>query len=546
MMLEVECGDMRSVLAALPENAFDSCCTDPPYGLNFMAKGWDRSNVETDPETWAHVLRVLKPGAYLVAFGGTRTWHRIACAIEDAGFEIRDNLAWLQAQGFPKSLDVQRAAMIRSGVCLSKETVRHVALTSKLFQVKSNEAKQSFAAASAVILPEGEAALVLGIGRADVSSGLMAMSLSGLAEKTCSNIDSLWSASSAAFSEPTRTSITRTEIERITGSKILSSVLEARISQSTTQSKETNQHGCKCPVASVVSFSTDGKLSFAPIPVRSAHDGVTSREQIERLDGTGSAMKPCFEPVILARKPLIGTVADNVLAYGVGGLHIDACRTPAEKPTGWGGGGGSALYEGGLSRIGGEARPVDGRWPPNVLCDEEVAADLDERFGTHKAGKSVTRNGGGGKIFDKGGFDGPRPDSGYSDSGGVSRYFYCPKANAKERDLGLEAWPVLTGGEATDRVDGTAGVNNPRAGAGRTGGRRNPHPTVKPIELMRWLVRLVTPPGGFVLDPFAGSGTTGCACALEGFHFAGVELDPVHVRLAMDRIAYWASQRPVS
>jgi DNA modification methylase len=425
MMLEVECGDMRQVLASLPENSFDSCCTDPPYGLNFMSKGWDRSNVEIDPETWRAVWRVLKPGSYLVAFGGTRTWHRIAVAIEDAGFEIRDNLAWLYGQGFPKSLDLSKA--------LDKAA---------------------------------------GVERAVVGSRVL------------------------------------------TGSAAMS----------------TAEKG------GTYASNTDSRGRTLEVPVTAA-----ATELAKQWEGWGTALKPSFEPIILARKPPIGTIAANVEAYGVGGLHIDACRTPAEKPTGWGGGG-SALYEGGLSRIGGEARPVDGRWPPNVCCDEEVAAELDERFGTHKAGKSVTRNGGGGKIFDKGGFGGPRPDSSYSDSGGVSRYFYCPKANAKERDLGLEAWPVLTGAQATDSEEGQARLQSPRTGAGRGGGRRNPHPTVKPLELMRWLVRLVTPQGGFVLDPFAGSGTTGCACALEGFHFAGVELDPAHVRLAMDRIAYWAKQ----
>lgn len=420
---------MRTVLATLPENALDSCVTDPPYGLNFMSKSWDRSNVETNPETWAAVYRVLKPGAYLVAFGGTRTWHRIACAIEDAGFEIRDNLAWLYGQGFPKSLALDKAIDKAAG------------------------AKRE----------------VVGTRRLQGNAGV-----------------------------------------------------------------STKEKGGTYSVGA-------GLVADVQIDVTAP-----ATELAKQWEGWGTALKPSFEPIVLARKPLIGTVAANVAAHGVGGLNIDGCRTPGETRVNAPAGNkpGGVAYN--MSAVGmpqgAASRLVEGRWPPNVLCDESVAADLDETFGTHKAGKAVTRNGGGGRIFDKAGDGKPKPDGGYSDLGGVSRYFYCPKANGKERDAGLEGWPVLSGAEATDSEEGQARLASPRTGAGRGGGRRNPHPTVKPIELMRWLCRLVTPPGGFVLDPFTGSGTTGCAAALEGFHFAGVELDPTHTRLAMDRIAYWAAR----
>jgi hypothetical protein len=325
---EVTQGDCRSVLADFDPDFFDACVTDPPYELGFMGKDWDRSGVAVSVDTWAAVLRVLKPGAHIVAFGGTRTWHRIACAIEDAGFQIRDNLAWLYGQGFPKSLN----------------------------------------------LP----------------------------------------------------------------------------------------------------------------------------------GGIGTALKPSFEPIILARKPPVGTIAANVGAFGVGGLNIGACRTPAEE-------GGRPLIEMdrrdvahvafGAGTYGSKAAGVttEGRWPPNVCVDEAVANAI----------------------------------------GDAARFFYCPKANGKERDAGLEAagWPALSGGEMTDRTEGAPGATNPRAGAGRGGGRRNPHPTVKPIALMRWLCKLITPPGGTVLDPFTGSGTTGCAAGLEGFDFWGVELGEDYAKLARDRIA---------
>jgi site-specific DNA-methyltransferase (adenine-specific) len=370
------------------------------------------------------VLRVLKPGAYLVAFGGTRTWHRIACAIEDAGFEIRDNLAWLYGQGFPKSLDL---------------------------------------------------------------------------------------------------------------SKALDRVLTGSAAMSTAEKGGT------------YASNTDSRGRSLEVPVTAA-----ATDLAKKWVGFGTSLKPSFEPVILARKPPIGTIASNVEAYGVGGLHIDACRTPLDAGANLNAKQRSQTQQAGHTvtlNIPGHEQSTfnpEGRWPPNVLCDEEVAADLDERYGFHgtsgsaKTGRKGKTNRTGVVIPGFGAENGNLPNDG---GGGVSRYFYCPKANARERDAGLEVWPVLSGGDATDREDGSAGVNNPRAGAGRGGGRRNPHPTVKPLELMRWLVRLVTPPGGFVLDPFAGSGTTGCACALEGFHFGGVELDEVHSRLAMDRIAYWASQR---
>jgi site-specific DNA-methyltransferase (adenine-specific) len=415
-MLEVECGDMRQVLRSLPENSFDSCVCDPPYEISFMGSKWDGTGIAFDPKAWAEVYRVMKPGAHLVAFGGTRTWHRIAVAIEDAGFQLKESMAWLFGSGMPKSQNVERA--------VARETCK---LPGRHFVGKT---------------PKGKKA-------------------------------------------------------------------------------QSGDHTCP---------QTPESLPYA---------------------GHGSALKPSFEPVIFARKPLIGTMGKNVVRHGTGGLNIDAARVPHASAADFEAhaAGVKAIKERGGSMEGSWKNSSDlsgasdvtdaGRWPPNVIVDEDVAADLDETNGVHpstpyKGGPKQKR----GQIFDLE----EVAQGGYSDSGGVSRYFYCPKTNGAERDAGLDHWPVLTGGEATGgRAEDSAGVNNPRAGAGRGGGRRNPHPTIKPLALMRWLCRLVTPPGGFILDPFAGSGTTGCAAALEGFHFAGVELDPVHARLAADRIAYWAS-----
>ncbi len=390
-MIGLVTGDMVTVLALQDAETFDACVTDPPYELGFMGKAWDKSGIAFDPKAWAEVFRVLKPGAHLVAFGGTRTWHRIAVAIEDAGFEIRDNLAWLYGQGFPKSLDVSKAI--------------------------------------------------------DKAAG---------AERP------------------------------VVGSRVLTgSAAMSTAEKGGTYASNTDSRG-RTKTVDVTAPATDEAKQWA---------------------GWGTALKPSFEPIILARKPLIGTVAANVLAHGTGGLNIDATRigetggtAKGSKPEGVGHG----IYGKGLH---GNCEILEldkGRWPPNLCIDEDVASDLAD----------------------------------------LSRYFYCPKAGAKERDAGLDLWPALTGGDlCEDREEGSAGLKNPRAGAGRGGGRRNPHPTVKPLALMRWLVRLVSPPGAALLDPFMGSGTTGIAAALEGFDFFGIDRDEKHVGLACDRIGHWAATR---
>ena len=224
--------------------------------------------------------------------------------------------------------------------------------------------------------------------------------------------------------------------------------------------------------------------------------------------GLGTALKPAYEPVILARKPLGGrTVAQCVAEYGTGALNIDGCRLSTDgrplrvgdyKDTG------NNTYTGrmngslqGGSRAAGQTDL--GRWPPNVAMDEDAAARLDAE-------------------------------------GGTSRFFYVAKASRDERERGCENLPLRTAGEATDRQDGSAGLESPRAGASRTHGARNHHPTVKPVALMRWLVRLVTPPGGLVLDPFSGSGTTGLACIKEQRRFLGIEREAEYVAIANARL----------
>ena len=361
----------------LSPESIDAIVTDPPYELGFMSKTWDASGVTYDRATWAEALRVAKPGAHLLAFGGTRTHHRLMVAVEDAGWEIRDVLMWLFGSGFPKSKNVAGAIDRGEGLPNRGHAIAHASHTRPI----TGEA-----------LPSGE-----------------------------------------------------------------------------------------------------------DLP---AYQGQTERSR--QWEGWGTALKPAYEPIVLARKPLIGTVAQNVTAYGTGALNIDG------------------------TRIGGD----EGRWPANLILDEEAGALLDEAVGEARSAGEYTRGGPTDGVW-----DGPAsiPIDGltsatYADRGGPSRFFYSSKAGRAEREAGL------AGFAPERRSDGRAkDIENPRL---RTDTRRNDHPTVKPIGLMRYLCLLITPPGGTVLDPFCGSGSTGMAALDAGFDFIGSDLDPHYLAIAQQRAAY--------
>lgn len=404
-MPEIFVGDCRELLRDLPDECIDAIVTDPPYELGFMGKRWDASGIAYDVNVWRECLRVLKPGGHLLAFGGTRTYHRMTCAIEDAGFEIRDSLHWIYGSGFPKSMNVEKSGA-------------------------------------------GEA----------------------------------WR-------------------------------------------------------------------------------------------GWGTALKPAHEPIVVARKPLVGTVAANVLEYGTGALNIDGTRVEYANPEDFAklAAGVQAIKErGGVmgnswknssDLSGANDASTIGRWPPNVLlshspeCGDECAedcavAEMDRQSGTLKSGllrAGTKRSDAAKKVFSGGGSFNPGAvaalrDFG-GDSGGASRFFPCfhygTKASRKEREAGCENLPPRSGAQAVEREEGSDGMNSPRAGAGRTASEvRNHHPTVKSVSVMRWLVKLVTPPNGTVLDPFAGSGTTGVACVHEGFDFVGFEQSAEYAAIAEARIAH--------
>ncbi len=387
-------GDCRAELPNLPDCSVDAIVTDPPYELGFMGKAWDRSGVACNVDAWRECLRVLKPGGHLLAFGGARTYHRMACAIEDAGFEVRDQMMWIYGSGFPKSLDVSKA------------------------------------------------------------------------------------------------------IDKMAGAQRVDAISGGHL-------------GYARPAGDVSNEREFGNSVKHCIGKGSQSRGTAVTDSARRWDGWGTALKPSHEPICVARKPLAaGTVAANVLEYGCGVINVNACRVGNDGGcAGAGAGAGARVFGNGLN--GAFAQPVAGlgRWPANVILDEEAAVLLDDMSGELTSGNNPAHRSA--AKFDKvysGGYTGQSDlvPARLSDKGGASRFFYTAKASSSERNSG--------------------DVNN------------SP-PTVKPLDLMRYLVRLVTPPGGTVLDPFAGSGTTGCACVLEGFGCILIEREPEYAEIARARVA---------
>lgn len=407
-------GDCLQVLKTFPDNSFDSVVTDPPYGLSFMGKRWDYDVPSV--EIWAECLRVLKPGGHLLAFAGTRTQHRMAVRIEDAGFEIRDMIAWVYGSGFPKSLDVGKA------------------------------------------------------------------------------IDKAAGAEREVIGPPTR-------------------------------------HGG----GSNRVYAQDEwtRANQASMGAKTA----PATEAAAQWDGWGTALKPALEPITVARKPLVGTVAANVLAHGTGALNIDACRIPSEPmPPNTGAGGLPRRHADEQRGPGVVSNPhAAGRWPANLIHDgsTEVVALFPADAG--QAAPLATRKSD--KTLNSYGAFAGSPDAHFSphDAGGsAARFFYCAKASRKDRNEGCDELPQQRGG----MVSNTSGQHITRRDGYEPPAAGNHHPTVKPTDLMAYLVRLVTPPGGKVLDPFTGSGSTGKAAVREGFEFVGIEREPPYLAIAEARIAH--------
>jgi hypothetical protein len=438
-----------------------------------MGKGWDHA--VPGVEFWAEALRVAKPGAHLVAFGGTRTFHRLAVAIEDAGWEIRDTLSWLYGSGFPKSLDVGKAIDKVNGEADRLHRFTAWMRTTGLTAARINETTGTFMG-SHYLTSKSQPA---------IPTPELWGKLRPLCRDVPAWVDEL---------------VERHEAER--------EVVGVR----------------QVPKGHAFAGATYGNDSSN---VQHA-DTAPATDLARQWHGWGTALKPAWEPIILARKPLTGTVAANVAQHGTGGMNVDGCRIDSgsdyhDLTVTQGINTAQTSY---LSRR--ERRtfvPSSVRWPANVCFDEDAAAVLDEQSGERKSQ--------GGKAFSRDGFaksDTSHAPIGYGDSGGASRFFYTAKASRREREAGLEDADPMPAGRTI----------KPRHGD-RFVGKGNHHPTVKPIALMRWLCRLVTPPGGLVLDPFTGSGTTGCAAVLEGFRFYGAELDAEYADIARRRIAHWAA-----
>ena len=515
MRAKVLAGDCLESMRTMGDGSIDAIVSDPPYGMTsgkdtiemirswvlgdeyvptskgFMGKTWD--GAPPSPDHFREAARVLKPGGHILVFASPRTVHLMGLSLQLAGLEIRDCLQWLFSSGFPKSLSIAKAIDRRPGV------VRHSEFAADLTRAREEA----------------------GLGAADVSERVV-----GSRSGACWNWEHHqcpearhWPALKACLPAlPDHWGAEIAEAERVSIGTRQQSALAVAPGQGTDRPERT---------IDLTLPATSGAL---------------------RWQGWGTALKPANEPILLARKPIQGTIAANVLRHGTGGLNIDATRIPfandadrtamveqVETIRAEGGKRGNSWKN--SSDLSG-ANPANdrGRWPANVVMDPGAGAMLDRLVGDRPgmSGGGVHRSDAAPGMF--GAIDSPHTARG--DSGGPSRFFYSAKASRAERNAGLDAFPILTGGKATDRQDGAAGANNPRAGAGRTGGSRNPHPTVKPVSLMRWLCRLVCPPGGTILDPFTGSGTTGIAAVLEGFDFVGCELSPEYARVAEARIAH--------
>jgi DNA modification methylase len=383
-------GNCLDKLKELKDNSVDSIVTDPPYGLSFMGKKWDYD--VPSQEIWEECLRVLKPGGHLLAFAGSRTYHRMAVRIEDAGFEIRDQIMWVYGSGFPKSMNI--------GIQIDKKLGNKREVVSEKVRGDVEKAKQN-------------------------GTGYLA--------------------------DPANRN-------------------------------NTKQFGYGTQTI------TKGNTEW---------------------EGWGTALKPAHEPIVMARKPFKGTVVDNVLEWGTGGINIDDSRigtddnlnggayakNPTERETMWGEDAKNSWKRGGA----GEFEQPKGRFPANIIFDEEAGKILDEQ------------------------------------SENASRFFYCPKASKKDRNEGLDEFEDKVGGSMLGTKNGSLLTSS---GNVRNNKLKNHHPTVKPTDLMVYLIRLVTPKNGTTLDPFMGSGSTGKAAVRGGFDFIGIEREEEYYNIANTRIIY--------
>lgn len=480
-------------LRTMPDNSVDAVITDPPYGLSntkpaqvadvlkawvtgqteavptkrggFMGKDWD--SFVPPPAVWEECMRVIKPGGHMAVFAGARTQDLMGLSIRLAGFEIRDTLGWVYGSGFPKSMDISKAIDKGQG----KNRQRQLEFT-------------EWMRSTGITATQIDEATETNMG------GHYLTAASQPAIATADLFDKLRPLLPEVPERIERLVAERTGIE-------WTDYVKREITQRATR---------ELVQGDAISFDQRSSKE------RERRD-IPATSEAAKWDGWGTALKPAIEPIILARKPLDGTVAQNVLAHGVGGLNIDACRVGTEVRVNPPGSTNPRVAMGDGWNPDAAPTVATGRFPANVLLDEHAAKEMGEQSGVST---SVRSRLGAGKRGDTAAYGeyGTLDDTtrGHSDSGGASRFFpvfkYQAKAPKKER-------PVIV------REDGT----------------KVQHPTVKPVALMEWLVTLITPPGGLVLDPFTGTGTTIQAAEQNGFNSIGIEREPDYVQLVNKRLA---------
>ena len=431
-------GNCLDRLKDLDDNSVDSIVTDPPYGIDFMGKKWDYDVPST--EIWEQAMRVLKPGGYLLAFAGTRTQHRMAVRIEDAGFEIRDMIAWVYGSGFPKSHNISKSLDKMAGA--EREVVG------------TYDPRGTY---------DGK-------------------------ERSSKAINTNWR----------------------------------------------DQEGRNDAI------DNSSKAITAP-----------ATDEAKQWEGWGTALKPALEPITVARKPLEEkTVAKNVLKYGTGGINIDASRIPTNPDVDDArlGGNGSWKTDKASANVGNAptkgndiSSSEQGRFPANLIHDgSEEVTELFPQLKGKSSGRGALSSGG--KIYGNGkgitGAESKGEAIGFGDEGSAARFFYVPKTSKKDRNNGLENFTPKATASSEFRPNHAEKADNGEDGNpyGRWTPTQNNHPTVKPTDLMRYLVTMVTPKGGTTLDPFMGSGSTGRGAKLGGFNFIGIELDENYLEIAKARI----------
>ena len=404
----IRIGNCIDLMSEMADNSIDAVVTDPPYELGFMGKSWDASGIAYNTEVWRQCLRILKPGGHLLAFGGSRTYHRLACAIEDAGFDIRDQIMWVYGSGFPKSMNIGKAIDKAAGA--SRE--------------------------------------VVGVGKSGKNRNVL---------------------NAANYPD---------------------------------------------------TFGGDYEITEA------------ATQEAKQWEGWGTALKPAHEPIVVARKPVNGTIAQNVMTWGPGAINIDGCRVKRDDGDDSVAGSRTATFgtqetvSGGNGSGGWEQNDI-GRFPANFIHDG--SDEVLKLFPNSKAGKPQEKRGTGG-IWGKGDGHSIPVGPSYGDDGSAARFFYCAKPSTAERNAGLEG---LQKKKADTRSDVAAGMWKDKNAA-----HQNHHPTVKPITLMRYLIRMVVPPNGIVLDPFLGSGTTGVAAIQENIDWIGFEMNPDYADIAHRRTGH--------